>query len=78
MIMRGDMQDTNGVMTTERKTINEKLTAVYRKIGKEPSDKLHQELDRLFQYKPVDNYYTFVRASLYLLTIVLYPIPYSC
>lgn len=54
------------ISVTSRKEINDKLTDIYQRIGSEDTGKLHQEMDRIFMYKPVDNYYTFVRASIYM------------
>lgn len=49
-----------------RESINCELTQIYEDIGKEDSKILHQKLDEIFQYKPTDNYYTYVRCALYL------------
>lgn len=52
--------------TVTREYINQKLTNIYKNIGKKDSALLHKQLDEIFYYKPVDNYYTYVRASLFL------------
>jgi glycosyltransferase involved in cell wall biosynthesis len=52
--------------TVTREQINQGLTNIYKNIGKKDSVLLHKQLDEIFYYKPVDNYYTYVRASLFL------------
>lgn len=49
-----------------REEINRKLNNVYTRIGKDDPIQLHAELDEIFLYKPVDNYFVYVKACLYL------------
>lgn len=49
-----------------REQINLELMHIYQRIGNVDAGILHSELDEIFQYKPVDNYFIFVKASLFL------------
>lgn len=48
-----------------RSKINDKLDLIRERIGKDDPSCLHSELDEIFTYKPVDNYYALVRGELY-------------
>ncbi|MEG1946264.1 MAG: glycosyltransferase family A protein [Lachnospiraceae bacterium] len=47
-----------------RKEINQRLTDILHSIGIEDSAELHAKLDEIFHYKPVDNYYVWVKGKL--------------